>query len=157
MIDICSQVEESLSEGYIRSPQYPDHYPTNADCLCSLRADVWTSKIQLSFYDLLLETREGRCRADWLMLRQESQKHRHCGAIMTGTKNITSDSNSIALQFHSDDNDNKTQNFQYFSRKLKGFWLHFSGTLTCTRLNYTCTCTCTIFIHVHVQCKYIPV
>ena len=69
----------------------------------------------------------GRCRADWLMLRQKAQKHRHCGAIMTGTKNITSEGNTITLQFHTDENDNTTQNFQYFSRKLKGFWLHFVG------------------------------
>ena len=55
------------------------------------------------------------------------QKHRHCGAIMTGTKNVTSETNAITLQFHTDQNDNRTQNFQYFTRNLKGFWLYFRG------------------------------
>ena len=108
------------------SPNYPNHYPVEQDCLCKIQTD-WNSKVVLSFYDLLLETRQGRCRADWLMLRQRGQKHRHCGAIMTGTKNVTSETNSITLQFHSDKNDNHTQNFQYFTRNLKGFWLYFRG------------------------------
>lgn len=54
------------------------------------------------------------------------EKHRHCGAIMTGVKNITSTSNTLQLQFHSDGNNNVTQTFQYFSRVLKGFWLFFT-------------------------------
>ena len=58
MLDICSTVQERLSEGYITSPNYPDHYPTNVDCLCTLETD-WSSKITLSFYDLLLETKQG--------------------------------------------------------------------------------------------------
>jgi len=126
VIDICSQVEKTLEEGYLFSPNYPNNYPTNEDCLCRIYTE-WNSKIHISLYDLLLETKEGRCRADWLMLRQKDQKHRHCGAIMTGTKNITSDSNSLEIQFHTDDNDNRTQNFQYFTRSLKGFWLYFTA------------------------------
>jgi len=106
------------------SPNYPNNYAPNKDCKCVITAD-WNTKILLSFYDLLLQTKNGRCRADWLMLRQNGQKHRHCGAIMTGIKNVTSASNSIEIQFHSDANDNRTQNFQYFTRNLKGFWLYF--------------------------------
>ena len=57
----------------------------------------------------------------------QDQKHRHCGAIMTGVKNITSETNALSIQFHSDENDNRTQNFQYFTRTLKGFWLYLKG------------------------------
>ena len=46
---------------------------------------------------------------------------------MTGVKNITSETNALSIQFHSDENDNKTQNFQYFTRTLKGFWLYLKG------------------------------
>ena len=124
--NICSGVQEWKKEGYIMSPNYPTFYPTNQDCLCKLQAE-WGSKIDLIFYDLLLETREGRCRADWLMLRQKTQKQRHCGAIMTGSKSITSTKNTMTLQFHSDKHDNRTQKFQYFTRQLKGFWVYFKG------------------------------
>lgn len=58
VIDICSGVQQRLTEGYIASPNYPDHYPTNADCMCTIQTD-WSSKITLSFYDLLLETKQG--------------------------------------------------------------------------------------------------
>jgi len=126
VINICQKVEKTLQEGYIFSPNYPHNYPTNQDCMCRIYTD-WSSRVRLSMYDLLLETKNGRCRADWLMLRQKEQKHRHCGAIMTGTKNITSDSNTLEIQFHSDENDNRTQNFQYFTRSLKGFWVYFSS------------------------------
>ena len=85
------------------------------------------SNVNKVAFSLTMYVHAGRCRADWLMLRQKAQKHRHCGAIMTGTKNITSEGNVMTLQFHTDENDNMTQNFQYFSRKLKGFWLHFIG------------------------------
>ena len=70
VIDICSTVEKTLNEGYIMSPNYPYNYPVNKDCLCKIYTD-WSARIQLSLYDLLLETKNGRCRADWLMLRQE--------------------------------------------------------------------------------------
>lgn len=70
VIDVCSTVERTLNEGYLMSPNYPYNYPVNQDCLCKIYTD-WSSRVKLSLYDLLLETKNGRCRADWVMLRQE--------------------------------------------------------------------------------------
>src|SRR6218665_1094306 len=56
-----------------------------------------------------------------------AERHRHCGAMIQGTNNVTSASNAVDLQFHSDGVDNQVQNFNYFTRKLKGFWFHFRG------------------------------
>ena len=64
------------------------------DCSCSLTAvrgersrdDVL---VGLTLYDLLLETRGRSCRADWLLLRQNYEKHRHCGAILSATRDIS--------------------------------------------------------------------
>ena len=145
MINVCSTVQKQMSEGYLMSPNYPGHYPPNKDCLCTLRANSFKSRLVLSFYDLLLETQGSHCRADWLMLRQNSEKHRHCGAILTGTKTIMSEGNAIGLQFHSDGNDTATQTFQYFTRRLKGFWVHFKGTW-CDRF-ITKSCYIVNYIH----------
>ena len=56
--------------GELTSPNYPGNYPTNADCMCTLSADDPAAKLVLSLYDLVLQTKHDRCRADWLMLRQ---------------------------------------------------------------------------------------
>ena len=72
-MDICERSQLVLSKGYITSPHYPDVYPAGADCICKLVADRESSRIHITIYDLLLETRDGRCRADWIMLRQNGQ------------------------------------------------------------------------------------
>jgi len=58
-------------------------------------------------------------------------RHRHCGAILQGTKGVTSLRHVMEIQFHSDENDNTTQDFRHATRLLKGVWLHFTpGSLT---------------------------
>jgi len=53
-------------------------------------------------------------------------RHRHCGAILQGTKGVTSEDHVMEIQFHSDENDNTTQDFRHATRLLKGVWLHFT-------------------------------
>ena len=53
-------------------------------------------------------------------------RHRHCGAILHGTKGVTSLHHVMEIQFHSDENDNKTQEFRHATRLLKGVWIHFT-------------------------------
>jgi len=72
-IDICESLDRVVQDGYLTSPKYPSVYPTNVDCKCTLMADREDARIVISFYDLLLETKLGRCRADWIMLRQNGQ------------------------------------------------------------------------------------
>ena len=67
------------------------------------------------------------CLLDNMFTCKTGEKHRHCGAIMTGNKNVTSNNDVIQVQFHSDEHDNHTETFQYFTRTLKGFFLYFTG------------------------------
>ncbi|CAH1799327.1 unnamed protein product [Owenia fusiformis] len=131
VIDVCGGMEQWAQTAYIKSPKYPSHYPINKDCLCRINT-AYGNKIKIEFKELLLETKEGSCIADWLMFKERGKKERHCGAVLQGTKTILSNSNSISLHFHSDENENKTQKFQYFTRDLKGFWLQISGDKTNT-------------------------
>jgi len=75
VLDICSETQDLISEagGFLASPGYPDVYPPNQDCICRMVADKEEARLTLVFYDLLLETKKGRCRADWIMLRQNGQ------------------------------------------------------------------------------------
>ena len=57
-------------------------------------------------------------------------RHRHCGAILQGTKGVTSLDHVMEIQFHSDANDNTTQDFRHATRLLKGVWLHFTPGLS---------------------------
>jgi len=56
--------------GELTSPSYPGQYPANVDCMCTLSADDPSARLVLSLYDLALQTKFDRCRADWLMLRE---------------------------------------------------------------------------------------
>jgi len=77
---MCEESSRSVQSGHLVSPQYPDVYPPDTNCLCRLEVDRPAARLQLTFYDLALETRNGRCQADWIMLRQKgylkfSQRH----------------------------------------------------------------------------------
>jgi len=54
-------------------------------------------------------------------------RHRHCGAILQGTKSVTSHDNVMEIQFHTDDSDVMSQNFRHATRLLKGVWIHFTA------------------------------
>ena len=71
--DICEEISRSVRSGHVVTPRYPDVYPSNTDCLCRLQVDPPTSRLRLTFNDLALETRNGRCQADWIMLRQKGR------------------------------------------------------------------------------------
>ena len=62
VIDICSRLDKRVpsGSGYIVSPDYPSHYPANQDCDCRLEAESSAARITITFFDLLLETKNGR-------------------------------------------------------------------------------------------------
>ena len=71
MLNMCQMTRRITSAGgELTSPRYPDNYPAHVDCMCTLSADDPSARLVLSLYDLALQTRNGRCRADWLMLRE---------------------------------------------------------------------------------------
>jgi len=71
VLDICRTIRRITSAGgELTSPNYPNSYPSNVDCMCTMSADDPAARLVLSLYDLVLQTKHDRCRADWLMLRQ---------------------------------------------------------------------------------------
>jgi len=69
--DMCEESSRSVQSGHLVSPRYPDVYPASVNCLCHLQVDRPAARLSFTFYDLSLETRNGRCQADWIMLRQK--------------------------------------------------------------------------------------
>ena len=68
---MCQMTRRITSAGgELTSPSYPGSYPAHVDCMCTLSADDPSARLVLSLYDLALQTKNGRCRADWLMLRE---------------------------------------------------------------------------------------
>jgi len=70
---MCEESSRSVQSGHLVTPFYPDVYPTNVNCLCRLQVDRPAARLRLTFYDLALETKHGRCQADWIMLRQRGK------------------------------------------------------------------------------------
>ena len=82
-----------------------------------------------------------------------TEKHRHCGVLMSGSQNLTTAGNLVTLQFHTDDVDADDENGDKddtplirvqqhpqpasTDRTYKGFWLRFEGELSicCTSVN----------------------
>lgn len=125
MFDICSTTEKWVTEGYIRSPNYPEHYPAEQACMCTLEAS-WNAKgitVDMDVYELLLEKNKRDECADWLVLEHGGKRDRYCGQMLN--QKISVPSSQVKLYFFSDGNDRERQEFEYFQRKLKGFWLHF--------------------------------
>ena len=71
--DMCEQSSRTVQSGHLVTPFYPEVYPTNVNCLCRLQVDRPAARLRLTFYDLALETKDGRCQADWIMLRQRGK------------------------------------------------------------------------------------
>ena len=68
---MCAVSSRSVRSGHLVTPRYPNVYPANVDCMCRLQVDRPAARLRLVFYDLTLETKNGRCQADWVMLRQK--------------------------------------------------------------------------------------
>ncbi|XP_013419487.1 uncharacterized protein LOC106180139 [Lingula anatina] len=126
VFDICEKSNTYVTEGYIKSPNYPSFYPIHRDCECNISVSG-KSRMLVSFYDLLLEMNGKKC-ADWLMIYDDDYKDLNCGEIMTGMKNVSWQGPQIRLHFHTDVNNTRRQSFSYNTqRNLKGFWVYFNA------------------------------
>jgi len=74
-------------------------------------------------------------------------RHRHCGAILHGTKGVTSLNHVIEIQFHSDKNANATQDFRHATRLLKGVWIHFTPGLHARHMIIITIINSTVYIY----------
>ena len=76
VLDICGTTRRITSAGgELTSPSYPSSYAAGIDCMCTLSADEPSARLVLSLYDIALRTKLGRCRADWLMLREGETRY----------------------------------------------------------------------------------
>jgi hypothetical protein len=67
----------------------------------------------------------------------DGEKHRHCGVITSGTKNMTTVNGEVTLQFHSNAEDRLAAPASAVmvapeaetsgAHPYKGFWVHFEG------------------------------
>ncbi|CAH1799326.1 unnamed protein product [Owenia fusiformis] len=132
VFDICEKFESTLTgHGYLKSPNYPKHYPIQQDCECYLKTDKKT-QLTVTFFDLTLEMKNRNQCTDWLLLQSGDYDGKHkdlnCGQITMEEKKVTTDKNDLVVHLHTDRYANKTQTFEFkTSRKLKGFWLQFEA------------------------------
>ena len=112
VLDICSTTSFKTSNGYIATPNFPNEYPPNLHCGCSMESLDKGSEIQLDFTHFIVKY-DYPCK-DWVELELAGQKRRLCGAYRSTL--LTRDFN---LTFHSDD-----------KQGHQGLWLHFSGRVT---------------------------
>ncbi|XP_077106620.1 membrane frizzled-related protein isoform X2 [Ranitomeya variabilis] len=92
------------SEGSLRSPNYPFHYPPNCHCSWMLQAgEGRLVQLKVTFLDV---GRYGFCVFDWLELRDENISRRFCGSVAPTT--FISTSNWLQVQFVSDDRNGGT-------------------------------------------------
>lgn len=103
--NICSNVRYESTNTYIASPNFPDNYPPNLACSCSVTAKTPGVRVTLEIVYLAIKY-NSPCQ-DWLRV---GRKH-ICGTssdLFTGTR--------IPIEFHSDGEESHS-----------GFWLNFKG------------------------------
>ncbi|GFR71311.1 Tolloid-like protein 1 [Elysia marginata] len=95
----------SGSSGTVQSPNYPDRYPHNANCVWTITTEPGT-QVRLTFSSFLLEN-SNNCSYDSLMLRDGNSNEAAmlgeplCGAFLPFP--VTSTSNVMYIEFKSDD------------------------------------------------------
>ena len=99
--DICKNFTRHGNLFELRSPGYPDYYPTELDCHCSVTSSRG-NKVVLEFVDLVLGMMKGRC-YDWLMWQSPDHKGSRmvsCGDMKQNRKTIRSQGSKLELYFH---------------------------------------------------------
>nr|XP_039254093.1 uncharacterized protein LOC120331122 [Styela clava] len=101
---ICNETQTSES-GIIKSPNYPEQYPPNAECFTEIRAP-FENKIEITFDNFKVEDQVA-CTADYVTI-SEGPPGQYGGRATTYCKNnignITIDSNIATVKFVSDAN-----------------------------------------------------
>ena len=108
-------------EGYIKSPNYPNTYPNNFDCIYTVAA-AQGEVISLDIEDLILEPSKHMCNFDYLMIYDGKDMkspllRTFCGRAYPET--IYSSGNSLTLQFSTDD-DGRMKGFMIKYKIVKG-------------------------------------
>ncbi|XP_019640486.1 PREDICTED: CUB and sushi domain-containing protein 1-like [Branchiostoma belcheri] len=98
---------DSVTEGYIMSPNYPDNYPSNADCSWTITAP---SAIQLDFVTFDVELQQS-CRYDYVRVLDgrgsaSPTLGKFCGATLPPT--VRTVGNVMTVKFRSDGSTQRT-------------------------------------------------
>ena len=104
----CSEVHRSAT-GYIKSPNFPNKYPNNANCRYLITNSDPATRIILDFLHFDLESHRS-CSWDWLKIydgnsnkaNQIGRKYGYCGKRAPPTLTIASTGNSLLMVFVSD-------------------------------------------------------
>ena len=110
--NMCEATVYTTRAGYIATPNFPNEYPPNLHCACSLTVSEAGSRVQLEATHFIIK-HDNPCK-DWVEIAMSGSKRRLCGAYRSTLFN-----QEFNLTFHSD----QTNGHQ-------GLWLHFSCTST---------------------------
>ena len=111
LTDICSSTLYKASDGYLSSPSFPEMYPPEKNCTCSLRAPP-NQHVQIDSAFFLLKSSRP-CR-DWLRITADNDETTKCGYVPEQKRFLGQE---VTINFKSDAHDTEM-----------GFWLRFSGT-----------------------------
>ncbi|XP_074652971.1 cubilin-like [Tubulanus polymorphus] len=98
-------LSDSVSSGVIKSPNYPEKYPHNVECIWTITAPA-TERIQIDFdNEFQIETHPRECKFDYVEVRDGGTWNsrllgRFCGATAPGTR--ISRGNVMFVKFRTD-------------------------------------------------------
>ncbi|XP_065602462.1 deleted in malignant brain tumors 1 protein-like [Cyrtonyx montezumae] len=116
----------SNSSGILQSPNHPENYPNNADCVWEIQVEN-NFRVMLTFRDIAMQS--SRCQYDYIEI-YDGPPHSSplLGRICAGSfLTYTSSSNLMSIHFHSDS--------RYTSR---GFQAHYSSIPADHNIALTC-------------------
>ncbi|XP_037517650.1 cubilin [Rhipicephalus sanguineus] len=108
----CGKVMPVANVGAVSSPGYPDHYPSNRDCLWTLAVPTG-KRIQLHLATVQME-HHPNCSYDYLKIYDGATEQDRQLAVFCGTNNtaserpILSSGHNMLIQFHSDESSTDT-------------------------------------------------
>ncbi|XP_077987230.1 mannan-binding lectin serine protease 1-like [Glandiceps talaboti] len=125
------------AEGIIQSPNYPNRYPGNSDCIYVIRGSDG-SRISLTFLDLATEG--FGCSFDYVIVKDGDNEDadeidRFCGNTIP--EPVLSTGNSITIHFISDGSDNRDGFRIQYRQQASGQQVHGGLSFTTTPENQT--------------------
>ena len=128
--DICSAVRRIADRtAFIVSPRYPQRYPPDSECVCSVVTERNQRMLVRVAADSVLQS-TSNCLSDVLVIYDDSERTlARCGHLRAGL-NVTSRTHAILVAFRTD-----------HRQQYKGFWLAVEG------------CHCSVFTRELYVCR----
>ena len=110
LTNVCSDKQYTQTLGYLSSPSFPEMYPANMNCTCTLSAAP-SGQVKLDSPFFLLKA--GTPCQDWVQITTETGQATKCGYIPEQRPVV---GQHLTVNFHSDKRNTEM-----------GFWFKFSG------------------------------